>query len=102
MAQRKPKTRRTKALTSREKVSAYRSRMRRGGFRLVQMWLPDTRSSKFAAQAHKDSRAIAASASEQEEQAWVDSVSWWNSPEGAAFENSEPPGAWWRTKERSD
>ena len=101
MAQRKPKSR-NKALTSREKVSAYRSRMRRNGFRLVQMWLPDTRSSKFASQAHRDALAISASASEQEDQAWLDSMSWWNSPEGAAFENSEPQGVWWRNRDRPD
>jgi hypothetical protein len=39
--------------TSREKLRAHRARKR--GFRLVQMWLPDTGSKDFAEQAHKDS-----------------------------------------------
>ncbi len=91
----KPKP--SQAKSSREKVSEHRARMRKRGFRLVQMWLPDTRSTAFAAQAHKDSLAIAKSATEVEDQAFIDSVSWWNSPEAAALEKLEPPTPWWRT-----
>ena len=66
---------------SRDKVRAHRARLRKRGFRLVQMWLPDTRTKAFAEQAHKDSVAIAHNESEAADQAWVDAMSWWNSPE---------------------
>jgi len=68
---------------SRDKVRAYRKRMRAKGFRLVQMWLPDTRSPEFAAQAHRASLAIANSPTEQDDQAFVDSVQCWTSEENA-------------------
>ena len=87
----------SQAPTSRDKVRAHRARMRKRGFRLVQMWLPDTRSKDFAEQAHKDSLAIARSATEADDQAFIDSVSWWNSPEAAGLAKLEPPAPWWRT-----
>ncbi len=90
------------AKSSREKVSAHRARLRKRGYRLVQMWLPDTRTPEYAAQAHRDSLAIANSPTEAEDQAWVDSVSWWNSPEAAELEKNEPPTPWWRTGGQSD
>jgi hypothetical protein len=100
----KPKTtvKPSHAKTSREKVRAHRARMRERGFRLVQMWLPDTRSPQFIKAAHKDSLAIAHSAAEAEDQAFIDSMSWWNSPEAAAFEKTEPPTPWWRANGKPD
>ncbi len=71
------------AKSSREKVRAHRARMRKRGFRLVQMWLPDVRSKEFADQAHRASLAIANSPTEAEDQAFVDSISWWNYPQAA-------------------
>jgi hypothetical protein len=79
----KPKaTRRAKVAqtrTSRDKVRAYRKRMRAKGLRLVQMWLPDTRTPEFAAEAHRQSLRANASPFAAEDQAWVDSISDWNS-----------------------
>ena len=101
----KPKTtsiKRGVSKSSRDKVRAHRARMRKRGFRLVQMWLPDTRTKEFAEQAHKASLAIANSPTEAEDQAFVDSVSWWNSPEAAELEKSEPPTPWWRTDGQPD
>lgn len=89
-------------MSSRDKVQAYRARMRKRGFRLVQMWLPDTRTKEFAEQAHRASLAIAHSSHEAEDQAWVDAMSWWNSPEAAALEARERPTPWWRTDGQSD
>jgi hypothetical protein len=86
-------------LPSRDKVRAYRKRMRAKGLRLVQMWLPDTSTPEFKAQAHRDSVAIANSQDEQEMQAFLDSASWWNSEEARALENSEPPVPWWKEPE---
>lgn len=102
------KSRKTKAgkqsptQTSREKVRAHRARMCKRGFRLVQMWLPDTRTKEFAAQAHRASLAIANSPTEAEDQAFIDSVSWWNSPEAAELEKTEPSTPWWRTDGSAD
>src|SRR5437763_1911908 len=89
MSKTKP-AKQSQAPTSRDKVRAHRARMRKQGFRLVQMWLPDTRSKDFAEQAHKDSLAIARSVSEADDQAFIDSASWRNSAEAAAMEKLEP------------
>ena len=67
------------ASASRDKVRAYRKRMRAKGFRLVQMWLPDTRTPEFAAEAHRQSLLANTSPHAAEDQAWVDSLSDWNS-----------------------
>lgn len=91
-----PSAKASAAKTSREKVRAHRARMRKRGFRLVRMWLPDTRTRAFAEQAHKDSLAIAHSEHAAQDQAWVDAVSWWNSPEARALDELEPPAPWWR------
>lgn len=91
----------SRAKSSRDKVRAHRARMRKRGFRLVQMWLPDTRTKEFAEQAHRASLAIANSPTEAEDQAFVDSISWWNSEEARELEKREPP-ARWRTDEKSD
>lgn len=92
----KPKRAASATTSSREKVRAHRERMRARGMRLVQMWLPDTRSEAYAAQAHKDSLAIARSETEAEDQAWLESMSWWNSPEARELEALEPETPWWR------
>lgn len=67
------------AKSSRDKVRAYRKRMRGKGLRLVQMWLPDTRTPEFAAEARRQSLLANASPTAAEDQAWVDSISDWNS-----------------------
>ncbi len=48
-SKRKSRTRNT--LTSRQKVRAHRERLRAQGLRPLQVWVPDTRSPKFAAEA---------------------------------------------------
>ncbi|MCY4637089.1 MAG: antitoxin MazE family protein [Acidobacteria bacterium] len=62
-------------LDSREKARAYRERMRASGFRPVQFWVPDTRTAAFRAEAHRQSRAVARSAQEHEDQAFIDAMS---------------------------
>ncbi|MSP43251.1 MAG: DUF3018 family protein [Alphaproteobacteria bacterium] len=61
--------------TIREKVASYRSRMRARGLRPVQIWVPDTRTAAFRAEAHNQSLAIANSPQEREDQEFVDSIS---------------------------
>jgi hypothetical protein len=59
---------------SRERVRAHRERLRRLGLRPIQIWVPDVSSPEFAAEAHRQSLAVANSAREPEDQAFVDAV----------------------------
>jgi hypothetical protein len=67
-----------KRKAAREKARAYRARMRAKGLRPVQFWLPDVNSPEFIAEAHRQSLAIANSPTEEEDQAFIDSISIWN------------------------
>ena len=69
----------TKGKTSRDRVRAHRERMRAQGLRLVQRWVIDTRTPEFAAQAHRDSLAIARSKHDADDQAFIDAISIVNS-----------------------
>jgi hypothetical protein len=60
--------------SSRAKVEAYRARLRAQGLRPVQVWVPDTRSPAFAAEAHRQSRAVATSAHAEDDQAFADAI----------------------------
>ena len=60
---------------SRDKVRAYRERLRKQGLRPIQIWVPDVRSPEFAAEAHRQSMAIAQSAHAEDDQAFVDAIS---------------------------
>ena len=65
----------TVSKSSRDKVRAHRARLRKEGLRPVQIWLPDTRSSKFKRTAHNQSLAVARSRFAREDQEFIDSVS---------------------------
>ena len=84
--------------SSRQKVRSHRKRMRAKGYRLVQMWLPDTRTPEFAREAHLQSLRASNSPTAEVDQAFIDSISWWNSDEAADLARSEPP-LWWRKPE---
>lgn len=45
--------------TAAKSVDRYRERMRRAGFRLVQLWIPDTRARGFAEECRRQSRVAA-------------------------------------------
>jgi Protein of unknown function (DUF3018) len=60
---------------ARDKVRAYRERLRRQGLRPIQIWVPDVRSPAFKAQAHRQSLAVAQSPHAKDDQAFIDSVS---------------------------
>jgi Antitoxin MazE-like len=64
-----------KAKSSREKVRAYRERLRSQGLRPIQIWVPDVRSPEFAKQAHRQSMAVAGSPHAEDDQAFIDVVS---------------------------
>jgi len=41
-----------------ERMRGYRTRLRAAGLRLVQLWVPDTRSKRFAAECRRQSRLV--------------------------------------------
>lgn len=65
----------SKRQPSRDKVRAHRKRLRSQGLRPVQIWVPDTRTEAFKAQAHRQSQIVARSAQAHEDQAFIDAVS---------------------------
>ena len=66
-----------KRKATRAKVSAHRARLRAQGMRLLQIWVPDTRSPAFAKEARRQSRALARSPQEKDDIAFVESLSSW-------------------------
>lgn len=60
---------------TRERVREHRRRLREQGLRPVQIWVPDVRAPQFAAEAHRQSAAVADSDHEAEDQAFVDAIS---------------------------
>lgn len=60
---------------SRDKVRAYRQRMRAQGLRPIQIWVPDTRTAAFRTEAHRQSRAVARSPHGREDQDFIDAIS---------------------------
>jgi hypothetical protein len=50
--------------------------MRAQGLRPVQLWVPDTRASEFAGEAHRQSAAVAADAGEAGDLAFIDALAW--------------------------
>lgn len=66
--------------STRDRVRLHRQRLRQQGLRPVQIWVPDVHSPRFAAEAHRQSAAIAVSEQETDDQAFVDAISWeWES-----------------------
>lgn len=62
--------------SSRDRVRAHRAKLRAQGLRPVQVWLPDTGSPAFIAEARRQSLAVAGSPHAVEDQAFIDAVSW--------------------------
>lgn len=60
--------------TSRDKVRDYRARMRAKGMRQITLWVPDTRTPEFAAEAHRQSLLVAQSEGEAEDMAFIASL----------------------------
>src|SRR5262245_58341445 len=81
-----------RARSSREKVEAHRRRLRKQGLRPVQLWVPDVRYEAFAAEAHRQSLAVARSRHAAEDQAFVDAISEWNDAVSEASCGPRPAG----------
>jgi hypothetical protein len=53
--------------------------MRERGYRLLQIWVPDVRSERFAAEASQQSRAVASADLRSDDQSFIEAVSTpWN------------------------
>lgn len=63
------------AKPSRDKVRAHRERLRQRGLRPLQIWVPDVLSPEFAAEAHRQSLAVARSPDADEDQDFIDAIS---------------------------
>lgn len=61
-----------------KRVADHRARLRSQGLRPLQVWVPDTRSPGFAAEAHRQSLLAATSAGAEDDQAFVDAISAFN------------------------
>lgn len=59
---------------SAERVREFRARQRAKGLRLVQFWVPDVTTPEFAAEARRQSLAVAQSEQEADDQAFFDSL----------------------------
>ncbi|MGH8289458.1 MAG: antitoxin MazE family protein [Steroidobacteraceae bacterium] len=60
-----------------KRVRKHRNGLRAAGLRPIQIWVPDVRSKSFAIQARKQSLAIARSAQEQDDLAFIESIADW-------------------------
>jgi hypothetical protein len=60
---------------NRRKSRDWRAKMHARGLRPVQLWLPDTRSEAFRAEARRQMELLARSPQAAEDQAWVDAIS---------------------------
>jgi antidote-toxin recognition MazE-like antitoxin len=64
-----------KRLSSSEKVRAHRKRLRARGLRPIQIWVRDTRTASFKAEAHRQSQAVARSPYARRDQDFIDAIS---------------------------
>ncbi|HZU88148.1 MAG TPA: antitoxin MazE family protein [Stellaceae bacterium] len=60
---------------SREKARAYRRHLRRQGLRPIEIWVPDVHSPEFAAEAHRQSLAVANSPHAEDDQEFIGRLS---------------------------
>lgn len=60
------------------RVQKHRRSLRAAGLRPIQIWVPDVRSKSFAVQARRQSLAIARSAQEQDDLAFIESIADWD------------------------
>ena len=65
-------------LSSKEKQSRYRSRLRQKGLRPVQIWVPDTRAAGFATECSRQARLVARSAQERPVLDFISEIADWD------------------------
>ncbi|QGN34433.1 antitoxin MazE family protein [Microlunatus sp. Gsoil 973] len=62
-------------MSVKDRVSSYRRRMREQGYRPVQIWVPDVRTERFAAEAHRQAALVAAADRDGDDQDFIEAVS---------------------------
>jgi hypothetical protein len=67
-----------KAFKAHERMRGYRTRQRAAGLRLVQLWVPDTRSRRFAAECRRQSRLLKGDPAETETLQFMERASAWD------------------------
>jgi hypothetical protein len=66
-----------KAMKAKERMRSYRARRQATGLRLVQLWVPDTRSKRFAAECKRQSRLLKGDAAEAETLQFIERAGDW-------------------------
>jgi hypothetical protein len=66
-----------KPLKARDRMKRYRSRKQATGMRLIQLWVPDTRSPRFAAEIRRQSRMLKGDPAEAEALEFIERVADW-------------------------
>lgn len=65
-------------MEARERMRGYRVRQRASGLRLIQLWVPDTRSRSFAAECRRQSRLLRGDAAEAEALEFIERAGAWD------------------------
>lgn len=60
-----------------ERMRGYRVRQRAAGLRLIQLWVPDTRSENFVAECRRQARLVRGDPAEAEALAFIESAGAW-------------------------
>jgi len=66
-----------KPVKAQERMRGYRTRKRAAGLRLIQLWVPDTRSPRFAAECRRQSRLLKRDPAEAEALEFIARASAW-------------------------
>ncbi|OGA06096.1 MAG: hypothetical protein A2W68_17080 [Betaproteobacteria bacterium RIFCSPLOWO2_02_64_14] len=61
-----------------ERMRSYRVRQRAAGLRLIQLWVPDTRSPDFAAECRRQSRLLRGDPAEAEALEFIERAGAWD------------------------
>ena len=67
-----------RALKAKERMRGYRARRQATGLRLIQLWVPDTRSKGFAAECKRQSRLLRGDPAETETLEFIERVAAWD------------------------
>ena len=67
-----------RALKAKERMKGYRARKQATGLRLIQLWVPDTRSKRFAAECKRQSRLLKGDPAEAETLEFIERVTDWD------------------------
>ena len=67
-----------RAMKAKERMKGYRARKQATGLRLIQLWVPDTRSKRFAAECKRQSRLLRNDPVEAETLEFIERVADWN------------------------